>query len=275
MLHNLEDHVYHCEYTNPAPNRARDILLAFRDGMILSAEATLPRLIEISEEVPLQFLFTVSEVNFYLPLTELPETDAFCYRELRSVRTKLPQWQAFAMVTGLHLATWYGDHRYCGRCATPLVHKEDQRALVCPNCGHIIFPDIAIAVIVGITDGDRLVLSRYAHGNYRNYALIAGFVEIGEALEDAVRREIMEEVGLRVKNIRYFDNQPWGFSRSLLVGFFCDLDGSPDITVDHNELAEALWMEREFLPKSDPSFSLTAKMMEAFRLGEISETTHC
>ena len=268
MLHHIDDKVYHCEYTNPSPNRKQDFLLAYKDGTVLSTEAGLPLLSDIQENVPLQFLFSISDIHFYLPLTPLEETTTLSYRDIRALRRTLPQWQAFAMVTGLHLDTWYRDHRYCGRCATPLTHKDDERALVCPECGHIIYPDIAIAVIVGIRDGERMILSRYAHGNYRNYALIAGFVEIGEALEDAVRREIMEEVGLRVKNIRYFDNQPWGFSRSLLVGFFCDLDGSPDITLDRNELSEALWMEREFMPNSDATLSLTAKMMEAFRLGE-------
>ena len=268
MLHHIDDKVYHCEYTNPSPNRKQDFLLAYKDGTVLSTEAGLPLLSDIQENVPLQFLFSISDIHFYLPLTPLEETTTLSYRDIRALRRTLPQWQAFAMVTGLHLDTWYRDHRYCGRCATPLAHKDDERALVCPECGHIIYPDIAIAVIVGIRDGERMILSRYAHGNYRNYALIAGFVEIGEALEDAVRREIMEEVGLRVKNIRYFDNQPWGFSRSLLVGFFCDLDGSPDITLDRNELSEALWMEREFMPKSDATLSLTAKMMEVFRLGE-------
>lgn len=268
MLHHIGDKTYHPEYTNPAPNRSQDILLCYHDGAVLSDGATLPLISSIGEDTPLQFLFSISGTNFYLPLADIAETDTLSYCNLRSLRAKLPQWLAFAMVTGHHLATWYGDHRYCGRCATPLTHKDDERALVCPECGHIIYPDIAIAVIVGIRDGERMILSRYAHGNYRNYALIAGFVEIGEALEDAVRREIMEEVGLRVKNIRYFDNQPWGFSRSLLVGFFCDLDGSPDITLDRNELSEALWMEREFMPKSDATLSLTAKMMEAFRLGE-------
>lgn len=268
MLHHIGDKTYHCEYTNKPPNPETDVLLCYRDGAVLSGEADLPLVSAVSTTTPLQFLFTISDVGFYLACETVDETDTLTYCDIRTLRAKLPQWLAFAMVTGHHLATWYHDHRYCGRCATPLIHKDDERALVCPDCGHIIYPDIAIAVIVGILDGERMVLSRYAHGSYRNYALIAGFVEIGEALEDAVRREIMEEVGLRVKNIRYFENQPWGFSRSLLVGFFCDLDGSPDIVLDQNELSEAVWMEREFLPMSDATLSLTAKMMEAFRLGE-------
>lgn len=125
--------------------------------------------------MPLQFLFAVSEVNFYLPLTALSENGRATLSRDSHLTCQAPQWQAFAMVTGLHLDTWYRDHRYCGRCATPLTHKDDERALVCPECGHIIYPDIAIAVIVGIRDGERMILSRYAHGNYRNYALIAGF----------------------------------------------------------------------------------------------------
>ena len=117
--------------------------------------------------------------------------------------------------------------------------------MVCPECKNIEYPKISPAVIVAVTNGNRLLLSRYARGGYRNYALIAGFAEVGETLEDTVRREVMEEVGLKVKNIRYYKSQPWSFSDSLLVGFFAELDGDDTITLEEEELAEAVWFERD------------------------------
>ena len=128
---------------------------------------------------------------------------------------------------------------------------------------------MSVAIIVGVRNGEKLLLTRYAGRTFSDYALIAGFCEIGESLEDTVRREVMEETGVRVKNIRYYDNQPWGYSQSLLVGFFADLDGDDTIRVDHNELSEALWMPRAEVQDRSRDVSMTAKMMDAFRRGLI------
>ena len=105
----------------------------------------------------------------------------------------------------------------------------------------------------------------------RGLALITGFVEIGETLEDTVRREVMEEVGLRVKDLRYYKNQPWAFTDTLLTGFYCRLDGPDAITLDRSELKEALWMRREELPPQINDISLTAEMIQRFRLGKEKE----
>lgn len=131
-----------------------------------------------------------------------------------------------------------------------------------------MYPRISPAVIVGVMDGDRIILTRYANrpGN-RLTALIAGFMEIGETFEDTVRREVMEEVGVEVKNIRYYRSQPWPFSGSVLAGFYADLAGTSDLTVDKGELGEARWMQRGELPDDLGSFSLTAEMISLFRLG--------
>ena len=111
-------------------------------------------------------------------------------------------------------------------------------------------------------------MSKYAGRAYANYALIAGFVEVGENLEQTVKREVMEEVGLKVKNIRYYKSQPWAFSGSLLMGFFCDLDGSDQITLDTSELAEAGWFTRDEILLEDDSVSLTREMILRFKAGE-------
>ena len=122
-------------------------------------------------------------------------------------------------------------------------------------------------MIVAVTDGDRLLLTRYQGRSYVKYVLIAGYVEIGETLEDTVRREVFEETGLHVKNIRYYKSQPWGFTDTMLSGFYCTLDGSDRVTLQESELSEAVWMHREEIPPRENDVSLTSEMIEHFRLG--------
>ena len=121
--------------------------------------------------------------------------------------------------------------------------------------------------MAAVTDGDRLLVTRYAGREYKGLALIAGFVEIGESLEGALEREVMEEVGLRVKDISYFGSQPWGVSDSVISGFFVKLDGKDNIYLDENELSEAVWLSRDEIPPQDSDISITAAMIEAFRKG--------
>ena len=120
-----------------------------------------------------------------------------------------------------------------------------------------------------MTDGNRLLMSKYAGRAYKKYALLAGFVEIGETVEETVKREVMEEVGLKVKNVRYYKSQPWSFSDTVLMGFYCDLDGDDSITLDEEELALAEWFEREEIPAGPQRDSLTNEMIMKFKNGEI------
>ena len=103
----------------------------------------------------------------------------------------------------------------------------------------MVFPKIAPAVIVGVTHGDKILMTKYAGREYKRYALIAGFTEIGETAEETVKREVMEEVGLTVKNIRYYKSQPWGFDSNLLLGYFCELAEEEEIHLDEEELSVA------------------------------------
>lgn len=275
MLHDLGAMAYRCEFDVREPNPATDYLVSCMDDLILFDGDSLPSIADtqtlVNASAP-RYLFSISEHAFFLaedPIDLPSATDndsRFVYESVSKLRQVPSQWMAFAGATGYHLAVWYRRNRFCGACGMQLDHSGAERALVCPACGNTVYPTISPAVIVGIVDGDRILLTRYATG-YSRYALVAGFAEIGETLEGTVRREIHEEVGLDVKNIRYFDNQPWGFSQSLLVGFFADLDGSPEVLVDDRELSEARWVARSDMPESDAHVSLTATMMEAFRLG--------
>ena len=135
----------------------------------------------------------------------------------------------------------------------------------CDSCGNRVYPKIAPAVIVGVTDGDRILMTKYSGRDYTRYALIAGFTEIGETAEETVAREVMEEVGLKVKNIRYYKSQPWGSESDLLLGYFCDLDGDDHITLDEEELSVAEWFHRDEMNVEDDGISLTREMMTTFR----------
>ena len=146
-----------------------------------------------------------------------------------------------------------------------MVHDKKERMVRCMCCNNMVFPKICPAVIIGVTDGDRILLTKYAGRTYKNYALVAGFTEIGETLEQTVEREVMEEVGLHVKNIRYYKSQPWALSGSLLAGFFCELDGDDTISLQEDELSVGKWAYADDLELEDDGISLTREMILKFK----------
>ena len=185
------------------------------------------------------------------------------------LRNYQPKHRVFAGMVGYEYHVWYDTHHFCGRCGSKMQHGIVERMLQCPECGCMEFSRLFPAVIIGIVDRQRnkVLVSRYAGRQYKSYALIAGFCEMGETVEQTVHREVMEEVGLKVTNLRYYKSQPWPPSSSLLFGFFCDLDGESSITLDDHELEEAEWLSREDLP-DDEDYSLTREMMGVLRKGE-------
>lgn len=234
----------------------------------------LPTFEEIGESGGAQYLFALDGQDFYLAEPEsgkpgsgapdglLPVTP----QELRD-RGMGPRPLVFAAWTAYHLACWYRNNRFCGRCGGGTVPAPDERALDCSVCGRRIYPRISPAIIAGVRDGDRLLLTKYADRPLAFYALVAGFTEIGETLEDTVRREVLEEVGLKVGNVSYYKSQPWGIAENLLAGFFCDVEGDTEIRLDGRELKEGVWVPREEVPGQPTDFSLTHEMMMAFKEG--------
>lgn len=211
-------------------------------------------------------LFSIGNISIYRCECDMlralrPEASVISIAQLRTLR---PQWLAYAVVTAYHLDCWYKNHRFCGSCATPLQRSTAERALFCPQCNLTIYPQISPAVIVAICCGERLLLTRYANRPIKHWALVAGYSEIGETLEQTIHREVAEEVGLKVKNLRYFHSQPWPFSQSLLVGFFADVDGDEVITLNDGELEEARWFMREELPELPHTLTLTNTLIRAF-----------
>ena len=140
--------------------------------------------------------------------------------------------------------------------------------MYCGNCHTMMYPQICPAVIVAVRNGDKLLVSTYAGREYKKTALLAGFAEIGETIEQTVHREVMEEVGIHVKNLQFYKSQPWCFTDTLLFGFFCDLDGDDTLYVNHQELATAQWMDRKALPDDPEKASLTMEMITLFKQGK-------
>ena len=205
---------------------------------------------------------------------ELPEhltPEGYCFEKMFAVRSGKPKEHILAAATAWHLYEWYRDNRFCGRCGQKLMHNGTLRMLFCPACGNQVFPKIAPAVIVGVTDGEYILMTTYANREYKRYALIAGFTEIGETAEETVMREVQEEVGLKVKNIHYYKSQPWGFDQNLLLGYFCELDGERDIVLDTGELATAEWVHYSDVPEDPEGLSLTREMMSVFQKNFTSE----
>ena len=216
------------------------------------------------------YLFELDGQEYYLLFDENERAlDGYSYRNIGLFRTEKPKELAYAAVSAWHLCSWYRDARYCGRCGEKLVHDGNERMMRCPDCGMMEFPKICPAVIIAVTHGDQILMSKYAGREYKKYALLAGFNEIGESIEETVSREVMEEVGLKVKNIRYYKSQPWSFTDTLLMGFYCDLDGGAAITLDREELAMAEWFQRDEIPVEPERDSITNEMIIRFKNGEV------
>ena len=242
--------------------REKEILVSLRDG-----EVILPDWAQLKDSILRSvYLFSIDETPYFLAELRsdaaLPE--GFAYDNVRSHRRLHPKYTVYAEMTAWHLYVWYRDNRFCGRCGHPTHHDGKLRMLSCPDCGNMIFPKICPAIIVGVTDGDRILLTKYSGREYKNYALIAGFTEIGETAEETVHREVFEETGVHVKNIRYWATQPWGVDTDLLLGYFAELDGSADITMDREELSLAGLYRRDELSLPADDVSLTNDMIRAF-----------
>jgi NAD+ diphosphatase len=217
------------------------------------------------------YLFRIDEKEYYLlfnPDSGMENKDGYCYKEVRSLRREgnPESHQVFALYTAFHLSEWYETSRFCGRCGCETSRDKIERAVVCPKCNNRIYPRINPAVIIGVTDKEtnRIILTKYRTGFAQN-ALVAGFTEIGETLEETVMREVMEEVGLEVENVRYYKSQPWGVALDILSGFYCDVKGNKDIRMDESELKYAEWVAPEDIVLQTPDYSLTNEMMRLFK----------
>lgn len=272
MIQDIAPHVYDSTYRIRQPEKA-DFVLYIKGNQTL-LHSSIPTVEELESYFPgmkeqLIFLFTIDDRAYFLLEDVKGEIPSHMeWQGTQFFRTMKPEYQSFAAITATQLWRWRDSRRFCGHCGTATEHSKTERAYVCPACGQLEYPKISPAVIVAITNGDKLLMSRYRDRPYRGYALIAGFVEIGESFEETVHREVMEEVGLKVKNVRYFKSQPWAFTDTEMIGFFADLDGDDTITLQEDELSEAGWYHREDIPDDDSMISVGSEMKMAFKYGK-------
>jgi len=181
-----------------------------------------------------------------------PPWPGFCFRKLRSLFGALPDDLLAIAGRAFQIVEWSRTPRFCGSCGTPTIHAPGERCMRCPACGHLAYPRISPAMMVLIQRGDSLLLARHLNSPSGFFTALAGFQEAGESIEDAVHREVLEEVGLRVSDVRYFGSQPWPFPHSLMIAFTAQyLSG--DIRIDQTEIAEARWFgPHEPLPPIPP-----------------------
>ncbi|MCQ2464190.1 MAG: NAD(+) diphosphatase [Oscillospiraceae bacterium] len=272
MIQDIHPHRFFNQYDTeikPSPNSP---VLIFNSGKILADTngwLRIPSVGELDENTEFTFLFKVDANAYFLADSFEGELPGYEFTDIRQIREMKvgEKHQIFAIMTGKHLSDWYRDTRYCGRCGNRMVHSEKERAMTCPECGYTAYPRIMPAVIVGVTNGDKILITRYRNG-YQHNALVAGFTEIGETLEETVAREVMEEAGLHVNNIRYYKSQPWGMANDILAGFFCDVCGDTEIHMDSEELKYAEWTAREDIVLQPDSSSLTNEMMMVFKEGK-------
>lgn len=277
MIQDIFPHRFNNQFIAGKQVEANDFILHFKDDQLLvktqNGITELPRrndLPQVDGHGDATFLFTLDGVSCFMIWDKILVTDpCFSYQNIQFFRT-LPQPEmAWISLVGFHLRHWYEEHRYCGKCGTRTKHKEDERAMVCPECHAMYFPKISPAIIVAITSGDKILLAHNVNFRPGWFSLIAGYVDVGETLEETVRREVKEEVGIDVKNICYFMSQPWPLSGSLMVGFTAEADDQQPIKIDNKEITEAHWFKRGNLPDRPTNISIAGEIINRFEKGEL------
>lgn len=271
MLHEILPHRYDNAYRPEVAGSHNRVLCYCRDAILLGdgEEISLPQRKVFpteAEDSAFEFAFSIDEEAYFLhAVLEEIELPGFRWVQVRDLRHNKPFHLAYSAMTGHHLYRWYQSRQFCGACGTRTLRDKVERMLYCESCGQKEYPVIMPAVIVGIIRGNSLLMTKYADRPSPNWALVAGFTEIGETFEETVAREAFEETGLRVKNITYYKSQPWPFSGSLLAGYFCEAQDDADIRRNEHELAEAVFVPREAIDVRFDGRALTNEMICCFR----------
>ena len=193
---------------------------------------------------------------------DAPEPAGMRFVGLRTLFFKVPDDLLALAARAFQVVDFDRNHRFCGRCGTPTRSRDNERAKECPACGLVVYPRVSPAMMALVTRGKELLLARSHRFATGVYSALAGFVEPGETIEDCVRREVREEVGVEVTDITYFASQSWAFPHSLMIAYTAQWAGG-DIRIDDEEIAEARWFHVDALPKLPMSVSIARKLIEA------------
>ena len=190
------------------------------------------------------------------------EVGGLRYAGLRSLFFAIPEPLVAIAARAFQVIEWDRTHRFCGRCGTPTRDKAGERAKECERCGYVAYPRVSPAMMALVTRGRELLLARSHRFPQGMYSALAGFVEPGETIEDCIVREVREEVGVEVANLRYFASQSWSFPHSLMIAFTAEYAGG-ELRCDDSEIAEARWFPADALPPRPPSLSIARRLIDA------------
>jgi NAD+ diphosphatase len=277
MIHEISPHRFNNQFSIKNNIEDNDFIFHYNENSLLlktNGEGyVIPRkkdISDISNKTKSTFLFTLNDVSCFLVWDNLKTNNSeFIYKEIGYFRNLKQEEIAWVGIVGFQLMNWYSQNKFCGKCGSKTKEKADERAIVCPNCNTIVFPKISPAIIVAIVCNNKILLAHNSNFPNNWHSLVAGYSDIGESLEETVIREVKEEVGLDVKNVRYYKSQPWPFSGTMMIGFIAEADYNQTICVDNKEITEAAWFSRGNLPNHPPKISIAGEMIEKFENGEI------
>lgn len=255
----------------PTQNHHESIILAFVGDMLLTIEQSiqLPSKHELERLGKPLHTYDIAKnkhhtFTLYLWEESTPVPESLQKINLRSVLSVVPEALFEPLNRAKQLVHWLQDNQFCGRCGAPLAYSSTMSSLKCTQCGFMTFPKLSPAAIVLITRGDEILLARSPHFAKGIYSHIAGFVEAGESAEACALREAKEEVGITIKNLRYFGTQSWSFPHSLMIGFFAEYE-SGQIVLQEDEIEDAKWFTKETMPQPPYSTSIAYRMLQAWK----------
>jgi NAD+ diphosphatase len=198
---------------------------------------------------------------------EMPLPDGLLADGLRGLYPQLGDFWFQLAGRALQIVDWDRTHQFCGRCGAQTEAMPTERAKKCPRCGQIAYPRLSPAIIIAVTratpEGNRLLMARNHRFPPGRYSIIAGFVEPGETLEECAAREVREEVGIEIDNVRYIASQPWPFPNSLMLGFTAEYAGG-EFVLEENEIADAGWFAADAMPQLPPKMSISRRLIDQF-----------
>ncbi len=204
-----------------------------------------------------------ADYQTHVALVAQKDVTGFQWLSLRNLLEQLSEEEFQIAGRALQVLRWHFDHQFCGRCGKPTVQHSQDLAKSCIHCAIDFYPRLSPCIITLITRGDECLLAWHTRSKDEKYSCLAGFIEMGESPEQTLTREVMEEVGLSVNNIRYVASQPWPFPGQLMLGYFADY-ASGEIQVDQHEIVSAYWFKYDQLPKVPPITTISGRLINAF-----------
>ena len=237
-------------------------------SLVIAVRGNHVTLLDTEPEMPAVFLGTLAGRHCWAVDADVApdrNRDGDAFTDLRMLWGSVDETTWAVAGRAVQLVEWLRTHRFCGRCAIPTEDAPGERARRCPDCGLLAYPRLAPAVIMIVErDDGRALLARNALFPAGMFSCLSGFVEPGETLEHAVRREVLEEVGITVGELEYGGSQPWPFPHQLMIGFGAKYE-SGEINVDENEIAEAYWFTPEDAPVFPSNMSIASRLIDGWR----------